>query len=91
MFRVLYELWPGLLPITLYVLWHFLIHKPSARRKGNEPRTLKQAPWWLLLFISAIVAVLCVIAVRLLHEPLKGNYTPAHLENGKLVPGEIRD
>jgi hypothetical protein len=44
-----------------------------------------------LAVIGLLLAIASIIAVGLLEGTHRGAYTPARVENGRLIPGEVRN
>ena len=76
-----------LLPLMLYAGYLHLI----IRMRRTEGPGWNEAPiTWLLIGGLALMAVGMVTTAYLIGEDPKGAYAPAHMEDGKLVPGEVR-
>lgn len=88
MTRVLILLWPALLPLIGFLIWH-LFRKSSAKKRNEISPLLKDGPWFQIVVASMIIAVLSLLAGGLLQEENKGTYQPAHMENGVLHEGQI--
>jgi amino acid transporter len=95
MIRALAEFAPVLLPILIYTLLVL------AARYGLVPGIVRltradqgfssSAPWGWLIAATVATLLVCVFALATSHgEKPGGVYAPAHMEGGKLVPGEIR-
>jgi len=78
---------PFLLPVTGYALWIWY-RTVYAEKHGGEPPKFERGPWPLMVFLGAVLTlgVLGVTAMTTGSDPGEV-YIPAHLENGKLVPG----
>lgn len=87
--RLLLKLWPVLIPVVLYLAWHAYA-KAKAKREGKTPPTLREGPWiWIIASMLAI-AVILLLSLGLSTKPSNdGTYVPAHLEDGKLIPGKM--
>jgi hypothetical protein len=81
---------PFLLPLTGYAAWIWYRARHAEKHGGDAPR-FEQGPWPLMLFLGAVLS-LAVLGVGALTSGGKPGevYEPAHLENGKIVPGQIR-
>ena len=84
--RVLYELFLFLLPFALY----FLYTRVAQR---NEEGALHHAHPWLWLFVSGLLLVIASFIWLGVTEGSgsTGTYTPAHQQNGEVVPGEFHE
>lgn len=89
MLRVLFELWPALLPALLFLAWHRLQVR-KARRAGELSPPLKDGPWFTITLLTIGIAIACLFAFGLSQEHTKGEYVPATLQNGTLEEGSIR-
>ncbi|MDE2230131.1 MAG: hypothetical protein KGL11_13970 [Alphaproteobacteria bacterium] len=77
---VLTILLPLLAPTAIYFLWLFAFGRAEDRR----------APWtWLLVGGLAAAALALVIVGVGSGGPRSGRYVPPHVEDGRLVPGQI--
>jgi heme/copper-type cytochrome/quinol oxidase subunit 3 len=80
--RILFDLLLFLLPFALYgMYWRF---SPSPNgRTATHP--------WSYLLISGLVLVAASFVLWGVTEGSgrQGNYIPAHLENGRVVPGNV--
>ena len=86
---LLLRLWPALIPILMYMLWHHQ-RKKAHLAEGKEPPAFFDGPWMRAFATALAIAVLMLIFWRLLEPNHKGGaYEPAHMENGKLVKGEM--
>ncbi|WP_298727115.1 DUF6111 family protein [uncultured Ferrovibrio sp.] len=82
MSRVLVHLLPFLAPFLLYGL--YIWHVKRSGKDGPEA-----TPWFWLAAIGLIFVILSFIVWGLFMEEKIGDYVPARLENGRIVPGRI--
>lgn len=76
-----------LLPFMLYAGYLHLI----IRKRQQEGPGWSEAPLtWLLIGGLALIGAGMVTTAYLIGEDPDGAYVPAHMEGGKLVPGEVR-
>ncbi|MBY0407592.1 MAG: hypothetical protein K2Q01_07860 [Rickettsiales bacterium] len=85
----LFRFWPVLLPLVVYVLWLKLAGRREEKAGRPRPR-FSEGPLYWLLFSMLGVAVLCFLFLGATMEGQKGEYVPPHVENGVMVPGEVR-
>jgi len=80
--RIIFDVLLFLLPFALYGLYWRFSPSPNGRTT--------QHPWSYLL-ISGLVLVAASFVVLGVTEGSgqQGNYVPAHLENGHVVPGHV--
>ncbi len=80
--RVLFDLLLFLLPFGLYGLYWRFSPSPNGRAATHP---------WSYLLISGLVLVAASFVVWGVTEGSGrlGNYVPAHLENGRVVPGQV--
>ena len=83
---------PLLAPTLLYVLWRlWQIKRSSGTVEGDMRGILRRAPWVKLAGIgTGLLVVVLIIAALTGGEPPHQTYTPPHMENGRVVPGDIR-
>jgi hypothetical protein len=80
---------PFLLPLAIYASWVWYRTGYAARHGGAAPR-LEQGPWPLLLFAGALSALIVLaVSAWLRGGGADGLYVPAHVEDGKVVPGHF--
>jgi hypothetical protein len=91
MIRILITyLLPFLLPIVGYAAWIWY-RAWHAERHGGEAPKFEQGPWPLMLFLGAVLSLGVLAVGALTTGGAPGDvYVPAHLENGKLIPGQTR-
>jgi hypothetical protein len=95
---------PLLLPTAIYVLWR-LISAPrpadgGANRASDEAGGAaalavedlwRDAPWpWLALAGVLLLALVLLVGVFFHGAPQQGHYVPPRMEDGRIVPGELR-
>lgn len=86
--RVLLYLWPALLPLLLFFIWHHW--RAQKARKNDEPSPLlKDGPWFMITLLSIIIAIICLFMFGLSQEHTKGDYVPAQMQNNTLNPGKL--
>lgn len=73
-----------LLPFAAYALYLM------ARRKPAFDPDHWSKPFLGLVMAGLVIVALSFVASALLNERHQGGYVPAHLENGKLVPGTFQ-
>ena len=79
---------PLLLPTLLFAGYALLQRWRAAE---GEAREAKPIPWTLLILSGVGLAALSAIAMAVSSgAPPDSTYVPAHMENGRLVPGEMR-
>ncbi|MCC6468544.1 MAG: hypothetical protein IT563_09495 [Alphaproteobacteria bacterium] len=81
---------PLVLPTMLYLLyaWHLGRRARARDPSGGATPAEVDVPWsWLVL--AGVVLMLISLAVNFVDTGAKpgAHYEPAHMENGKLVPG----
>ncbi len=86
----LFRFYPVLLPLILYLLWFYLV-RSRALKTGKEPPKFSDAPIFLLLMSSFIIAIICfiVLGFSVVDDSKKGVYQPSHMEGDKLVPAQV--
>ncbi|MBX3455687.1 DUF6111 family protein [Ferrovibrio sp.] len=72
-----------LLPFVLYFLYLWRV-----RRAGKEgPET---TPWFMLSLAGLVLMIGSFAVVHVMSDQPSGQYTPARLQDGRIVPGDIR-
>lgn len=95
MIRALAEFAPALLPVALYTALVLAARYglvPGIVRLTRADRGFSvDAPWgWLAALTIATLLACVLVLVTTAGEKPGGVYAPAHMEGGRLVPGEIR-
>lgn len=85
----LFRFWPALIPFLLYVLW-FIVVRHKAVMAGKEPPRFRDGPMYWMVIATLLVAGLCFVALGMSQSGVKGKYIPAHMENGKLIPAQVK-
>lgn len=89
MLSYLLRFWPILLPIIIYLVWLF-IARNKAKKAGEEVLPgLTDGPWVWAVAATFVLAAGFFIFMGLSSTPTDSSYSPARMENGKLVPGKI--
>jgi hypothetical protein len=75
-----------LTPFAVYALFLWAVQARAVRTPGWSPRAVS----WLT--IAALLLVIAGFAVWALHSgaPPGSTYVPAHMENGRFVPGILK-
>jgi heme A synthase len=83
---------PLIAPSALYILWClWQIKRSSGTVEGDVRSVVRRAPWVKLAAIgTGLLVLVLVIAALTGGEPPHEAYSPPHLENGRVVPGEIQ-
>jgi len=87
---------PLIAPTLLYVLWRLwqIKHSPGnsdGTVEGDVKSVMRRAPWVKLAAVgTALLAITLMIAALTGGAPPHEAYEPPHLENGRVVPGDIR-
>jgi hypothetical protein len=86
-------MWRILLEPAVFFLSPFIIYILVLLLQRVAPFTI--ARWTKSIVFSLVLtglatAVLAVFLFGILAERYKGTYVPAHIENGRLVPGQLR-
>ena len=84
--RLLYEMLLFLSPFALY----FLYWRLTLAREGVGEARERDHPWNYLLIAGLALVALSFIVLGLTEgSGRQGTYTPAHVENGEVVPGQV--
>lgn len=87
----LFRFYPVLLPLLLYILWHWFAVRRARKNNMPMPR-FRDGPIFMLLMASLGMAVLCFLALGFsaVENNNKGSYIPPHMEGGKIVGGQVK-
>ncbi|MDX2074266.1 MAG: DUF6111 family protein [Alphaproteobacteria bacterium] len=85
----LLRFWPVLIPLLVYAVWMVAV-RTKARKAGAPVPHFREGPWFWALVASLGVGVVLLLSFGLSHESVKGEYIPPHMENGRIVPGEVK-
>ncbi|MEZ5825029.1 MAG: DUF6111 family protein [Geminicoccaceae bacterium] len=79
---VLQYLFPFLLPFLGYLGWRLLMSR------GQD--FLKDTPWYVLTIMGLVLSIASLIGLGLVEGgSVDGVYVPAHVEDGRIVPGRV--
>jgi hypothetical protein len=87
MIRVILEIvLPLITPIVIYAVWsHF-----DALRKGTKMPGWEEGHWFWAVIAGAALTAASLVWYGGGNNEGKGTYVPAHVEGGKVVPGEFK-
>jgi hypothetical protein len=82
--RILLEIiLPFLTPFAAYGAYRLLVTRGRA--------FLDRTPWFVLTVAGLTLACLCIASMAFVGgAPPDGTYVPSRIENGRIVPGEVR-
>jgi hypothetical protein len=86
---IIFRFWPVFVPLLVYYLWMVVVRRKAVRAQKDLPK-FSQGPWFWAVFASMVVMGVLFIVLGLTETEHKGKYTPAYLENGSVVPGEVK-
>jgi len=78
-----------LLPIAVYVSYA-LWQRQRARRTGAEVIGLERGPWFWLIAGGLALSIAGFVVLGAHKDGRPTSYEPAHLENGRIVPGQVK-
>ncbi len=82
--KLLFTIVPMLVPFVLYGIYWWV-----ARRRTS--RGLSDVPWTMLFAAGLVLIIISLVALNFLSGYDIGlEYTPARLEDGRLVPAETK-
>jgi hypothetical protein len=82
---------PLIAPTALYMLWAlWRLKRKSGDVEADLETVARRAPWLPLAGVGVALLALVLVAAAL-HggAPSHEAYDPPHLENGRIVPGEV--
>ncbi len=81
---------PFLAPFVVYGVYYLLVRRRALARGGTAP-SLSEAPWmWLVIVGFVLLGASLVVFAIYEGSEVGGSYIPSRLEDGKIVPGEIK-
>lgn len=86
---LLFRLWPALIPLLMYYIWHVSVCR-KAEKNGQPKPKFRDGPWYWAVLASLAVGAACLLFLGASIEPQTGTYVPPHMENGVLVPGQVK-
>ena len=86
---VLQQLLLFLLPIAVYLSYAYW-QRERARRTGSAAVGLEQGPWFWLIAGGLILSIAGFVVLGTDKAGRSMSYEPAHMENGKVVPGRTK-
>lgn len=86
---LLLRFWPVLIPLLLYILWLALRRRRARKNEEDIPGWL-DGPWMWAVAASFILLILGFLILGIWGEGADiGQYTPARVENGRIIDGSI--
>lgn len=85
---IVFRLWPALLPLAAYWLWHRVAVR-RALKAGKPPPHFRDGPFYWAVIASLLVAVFCFLWFGAQLGEHKGNYVPPQMKDGVLIPGHV--
>lgn len=86
---IVFRLWPALLPLIAYWLWHRMAVR-RALKAGSPVPKFRDGPIYWVILSSLLIAVVCFLWFGAQLEEQKGEYIPPQLKDGALVPGHVQ-
>ena len=81
--------WPVLMPFLVYALW-MLKMRGRARKAGEPLPRFRDGPWfWAVVATFGVAIAMFIVFGVSAREGIRGDYTPPHMENGKIIPGHV--
>lgn len=83
---------PLIAPSVVYLLWALWRLKRGGGNAEADMKTVARRAPWAKLVIAGVALLIVVLAIAALTggEPPHESYTPPHMENGRLVPGQTQ-
>ena len=85
----LFRFWPALLPLLCYLLWFWVVCR-RAVAQGNTPPRFRDGPVYWMILATLLIAAICLAAFATSQDAQRGEYIPPHLEDGKMIPGQVK-
>lgn len=81
---------PFLAPFVLYGIYYLLARR-RARADGSIEPSLAEAPWMWLVIVGFVLLVISLVVFAVYDgSDVSGTYVPSRIEDGRVVPGEIK-
>ncbi len=89
MIRLLYKLWPSLMPLLGFLLWKYWLL--PALKKRRDSAAERRALLWSLA--ASVLILVVLVAADVLRKPSNAatRYTPPKYENGVIMPSELHE
>lgn len=89
MLRLLFiRFWPVFVPLVLYTLW-LGWRRRRAKQLGHPVPAFRDGPWLWMVVSMLGIGILCFLWLGLSSEHTGSEYVPAHMEDGRLLEGEV--
>lgn len=86
----LLRFWPIFIPLFVYILWMIFVRR-KAKKSGAPVPHFGEGPKFWTLVASLALAIGMFLVFGFSHERNSGDYIPPHMENGKIISGEVRE
>jgi membrane protease YdiL (CAAX protease family) len=84
--RILFDVFLFIVPFALYAGWLSYLK----RRHERDPNW-REAPWTRLTIVGLVLVALSFVVLRIVEgDNGPATYVPARLEDGRIVPGELK-
>jgi hypothetical protein len=94
MFRLFFTyLLPLIFPALLYLVWNWMqLRRSMAGERPEPPPGFADMPWLILFGAGVSLLFITLLALSLYGggSPPDSTYIPPHMEDGKLIPGQMR-
>ncbi len=67
--------WPALIPLIVYLVWHYYACRKAGKEGTPLPR-FRDGPWYTAVITSLLIAAACLVYAGLTAEGEKEPYTP---------------
>ncbi len=85
MLKLMWQFWPVLLPVLIYLLW-MLRHRNLAAQAGEDVPDWTEGPWLWAATATVVLAMIGFLILGLSAEPNREEiYSPAEFKDGELV------
>lgn len=85
----LFRFLPVLLPLLIYWLW-LLYHRRKATKAGEAAPRFRDGPWYWAVIASLAIGFCIFIFLGSMTEEQRGVYVPPHIENGRIIDGQVK-
>ncbi len=78
-------------PLISYIIWYRLAREKARRLEEGTLPGWREAPWGLIVLGTLGLVIICLAVFGFVGPDPAGDYVPARLEDGEVIPGYVTD
>ncbi len=78
-------------PLIAYIVWYRLAAESARRKAEGTLPGWRDAPWGLIVLGTLALVILVLVTFGLVGPDPSGEYIPARLEDGVVIPGYVAE